>query len=135
MTVLTFQPRTTTGKQREAIELKAELYKVDFDANAIAFTPEGAAYYRAWLGRFGFGLDEKNAIAFFEAVSFINREVAGLTSTALERKLQDATLSAQERTLWDLYLAGNAEGFAEHLRKMATAGGADIPAGVVVPLR
>ena len=119
MTVHTFQAKKTAAKAGAAIELKPAYFKVDYDQNTVAFSPEGAAYYRAWFGRFGFRLDTSDARAFFEAVSFINREVSGLRPDVLERKLTDPKMGAQERALWNSYLAGDFDAFAQGLKKLA----------------
>lgn len=118
MTVHTFPSRTASQKGR-FIELKREYFKVNYDQNTVRFTPEGAAYYQAWFSCFGFRIDTADARAFFEAVQFINREAAGLTPEALERKLRDPALDEAERKLWGHYLTGDMGAFAAELGVLA----------------
>jgi hypothetical protein len=136
MTVHTLQPRTSAAKT-DVIEFRKGYFLVDYDNNALTFTPEGEAYYSAWFSRFGFKLDAHDARAFFEAVMFINREVNGMQPEALEQKLRDPAMSEQERTLWSRYLAGDPEAFAQDLtaRAVALKGEAGARAANVIPLR
>jgi hypothetical protein len=118
MTVHAF-PARAASRQSRFIELKREYFKVNYDQNAVMFTPEGAAYYRLWFSRFGFQLDAADARAFFEAVQFINREASGLKPEALERKLRDPALGEAERALWEHFLAGDMDEFSARLTAVA----------------